>query len=81
MSHWCLVIEKNLDSLPFASDKDAYELKQVKNIKQLSEQTIHPILIFVNFPNFFDVSHGFLSFLFQGWNIFPSKKVHVIQFL
>ena len=33
MSHWCLVIEKNLDSLPFASDKDAYELKQVKNIK------------------------------------------------
>ena len=35
MSHWCLVIEKNLetDSLPFASDKDAYQMKQVKNIK------------------------------------------------
>ena len=51
MCHCCLVIEKRLQvfSLPFASDKDAKELQQLKNIKLINQQTVHQIFIFINF--------------------------------
>ena len=45
-----------LFDLPFVSHKDAMELQQVKNIKSLNQQTVHPFFIFINFPNFYDFS-------------------------
>ena len=50
MSHWCRIIEKQQQAnyLPPAYEKNANELQQVKNIKQLNQRTVHPILIFAD---------------------------------
>ena len=51
------------------------ELQQVKNIKSLNQQTVHPFFIFINFPNFYDFSFKaetnfflkeFISFYFDN---------------
>ena len=64
-----------LFDLPFVSHKDAMELQQVKNIKSLNQQTVHPFFIFINFPNFYDFSFKaetnfflkeFISFYFDN---------------